>query len=174
MCSLRALPGLVAGLWMAMAANGASAAFVSVDLSGKTDSSALPALERADVGSITGMIERKNVSFAHDVVFRLEQVGTANVAGAKVTVGDLVDIRNLGYQVLGITDLVMAPDLLVTSLMAGFDYTLRITGTTGGRLGGNYKVDIAITPVPAAVMLLGPALAGLGIAGLRRRPASPA
>ena len=63
----------------------------------------------------------------------------------------------------------MAPDLLVATLMAGLDYTLRITGRTNGRLGGNYKVDLAVTPVPGALLLLGPALAGLGYVGIRRR-----
>ena len=56
--------------------------------------------------------------------------------------------------------------LHVGGLLAGESYRLAITGNVSGF--GNYDVKVGITPVPGAMLLLGPALAGLGFMGFRR------
>lgn len=50
-------------------------------------------------------------------------------------------------------------------LNASANYTLRVTWTGQGTVSG----QVIATPVPAAILLLGPALAGLGVMGRRRK-----
>lgn len=51
--------------------------------------------------------------------------------------------------------------------LAGGAYTLVITGNIIST--GNYDLKLGVTPLLAAALLLGPALAGLGVAVRRRR-----
>jgi hypothetical protein len=66
--------------------------------------------------------------------------------------GSIVDFANLNF----------------TSLAAGF-YVLKLAGTFASAGQGSINGTISAVPVPAAILLLGPALAGLGLMGRRRK-----
>jgi len=165
---------------------GASQAAIvgGIDVNGPSATGNVPEpLHIGDVFSITGAVSGNAVSFDHLVGFKLAEDGAAAVAGAKVLLthngSTLVDISNFAYQIIdedGST--VLAAGLSPASIFAddldqGDPYFVRLTGLTGGILGGNYKVDIAITPVPAGFLLLGSAVLGLGFVGYHRRKTQP-
>jgi hypothetical protein len=170
---------VIAGLALAVVAvyaAPADAGFVGASVNGETGFDSLGTLSLGDVGTVTGSVEGNGVAFEHFVSFT--SGGTVgSIAGTPVTLsapnGDvLTDIAGLMYDVIGNGGVIASgtsPSSVFAALEAGEDYLLRITGTSGGTLGGNYKVDVAITPIPAAALLLAPALAGLGYMGVRRR-----
>jgi hypothetical protein len=64
---------------------------------------------------------------------------------------------------------------VLASLAAG-DHSFTITGRANGLVGGAYlfkvaATAVAATPIPPALLMFGTALAGLGVAGWRRRKA---
>lgn len=59
-------------------------------------------------------------------------------------------------------------NLNFTSLAAGF-YVLKLTGSFASAGTGSINGTVSAVPVPAAILLLGPALAGLGVMSRRRR-----
>jgi hypothetical protein len=88
----------------------------------------------------------------------------------------IFDIAGLSYQVFdatttaAVSGLAAASSLLTFVAHAGTEYFVQFTGTATGAAGGNYTANISfVTPVPAAVLLLAPALAGLGLMARRRK-----
>jgi hypothetical protein len=169
---LRALPAILAGAFLMLATTVANAAYVGpAVLFGDGANSSLGAtLNIGDAGVVVGIVEGNGVDFTQTLTF------TANgprgsAAGASVEISGLVGISNLMYSLNG-SAFTAAPGVITGALLAGPNAnTLVITGLTTGSIGGNYKADIAVTPIPGAILLLGPALAGLGYVGYRRRSA---
>ena len=98
----------------------------------------------------------------------------ANVTATPNTLKPQFDITGLSYQIFdaatntAVSGLVAASNLLTFAATAGTSYYVKFTGAVGGSLGGNYTGNVAFTPIPGALLLLGPALAGLGFVGYRR------
>jgi hypothetical protein len=59
---------------------------------------------------------------------------------------------------------------LAATLLPATTYHLIVTGTALAN-GGSYYFSVAATPLPAALVLFGSGLVGLGLLGRRRRPA---
>lgn len=59
--------------------------------------------------------------------------------------------------------------ILDLTVSEGNTLAIHVTGTATGAQGGSYSGYLFVTPVPAAVFLFAPALAGVGALGARRR-----
>ena len=164
---------------VALAASSAHAAhsFIDVELAGPSASSGIPGSFTffgpgvSDIISVTGKVLGQGTAFEHTVlfdVFNFTPNQKAVVSGSAVSLGSIVGIDNLTYSVNGSAPVAAMADLGPLAIM-GAGNTLTITGITSGTAGGDYKVDVALTPIPGAMLLLGPALAGLGYVGYRRR-----
>jgi hypothetical protein len=168
------LKSLIAGAALAVtaliaAAPEAAAAFVGpVAVSGPVAMTSFAApLEVGDVGVAIGSVQGAGVDFTHTFLFSTLG-GIAHATAVSIEIPDLLGIEDLGVSLDGSN---IDSGILTAKLMAGM-HQLVVTGTTTGLFGGNYKADIAITetPVPAAALLFGSALAGIGY--LRRRRAA--
>ena len=164
------LAGLV--LLGAMAASPVVAAVQTLDLSGASDSGTFAAdLAIGGIGEVNGSRSTGGV-FEHRAAFMLASGNGGNVA-ASVSLGSLLGLE---YQVfdattsLAITASAAAPNLLVFAASPGGSYFVQFTGIAGTS-GGSYAASITITPIPGAILLMVPALAGLGMLARRRRTA---
>jgi len=120
-------------------------------------------------------------AFTHEVYFTVDTNAVGGVTSTPNTLqlGSLVlfDVLGLTYQVFdagtnaAVSGIGTASSLLTFASTAGADYFVRFLGTATGALGGNYTANLsfAVTPIPGAILLIAPALAGLGFAGYRRR-----
>jgi hypothetical protein len=129
--------------------------------------------ENAIIGVITG----KGVSFTHTISFSLLESAGTGIAGEilETIIGPkkLSDIDDFSFSLINLdtsTTLFTGgdADAAFIMLMAGVNYAVKITGTTSGSVGGKYAINLAVTPVPAAALLLAPALLGLGLVARRR------
>jgi hypothetical protein len=118
-------------------------------------------------------------SFTDDYRF---QVST-NASGAAIVVevenGSVRDIDGFTLALFS----TLAPGAIVTdtgsnvlevaasSLSAGVQYFVRVTGNATGTAGGQYLGGLSIVPVPAALPLMLGALAGLGLIARRKTDA---
>ena len=167
---------VVAGLTVA---GSAQAAVQVVSVSGAVASATFDnAFNVGDGGIITGLRVGPG-AFTHDVYFDVATGTGGGVTGTPNTlqIGSttIFDVTGLTYQVfdavtnLAITGVQSASSLLTFAAGPGGSYFVQFAGVASGLMGGNYTANIAITPIPAAVLLMAPALAGLGFAGYRRR-----
>jgi hypothetical protein len=129
--------------------------------------------ENAIIGTITGT----GVFFNHTVSFSLLVAADVGIAGdvleTKIGPKVLSDINDFTFVIRNAdTNTVLATgsddEAFLLSLLSGTNYKIEITGDTTGSVGGKYAINLAVTPVPAAALLLAPALIGLGIAASRR------
>jgi hypothetical protein len=150
-----------------VAVNGANAAATFDD-----------ALAVGDAGIISGS-RIGTGGFTHSVFFDVSSGTGGGVTATpnNLTIGtiEFFGISGLSYQVFdavtatAITGVQAASSLLTFAAAAGGSYYVTFTGTATGIAGGNYAANIAITPIPAAILLLAPAVAGLGLVAYRRR-----
>jgi hypothetical protein len=177
------LKSWLAGLTLAVSVVSAhitDAAVQTVSAAGRNASATLDdILSLGDSGILTGAVTTTSL-FQHDFFFEVATTGTGGVTGTPNTLilsgKTVADVTNLQYQVFdrgtitSITGLAHASDLLTFATLAGGNYFVRFTGFASGSGGGNYTANIGITPIPGAIALFVPALAGLGY--MRRRQIS--
>lgn len=163
----------------ALAAVPAVAAVQTVTLSGVADIDSLTPLSLGDGANVFGSSD-KSGTFQHFVTFTTAQAGKVTIgATPNNSIAPLFDIGGLTYTVIdtgsnSIVGTALASGILSFAASAGGSYILALAGNVKGLIGGNYAGGVALTPIPGAVLLLGPALAGLGFVGFRRRQATAA
>ena len=158
----------------ALAAVPALAAVQTVNLSGVSAIGSLNPLSLGDGANVFGSSDQSG-TFQHFVTFSTAKAGTVSIgATPNNSVAPLFDLGGLTYTVLdlgnnSIVGSAFASDILTFAATAGGNYVLALAGNVKGLIGGNYAGAVALTPIPGALLLLGPALAGLGYVGVRRR-----
>ncbi len=135
-------------------------------VTGVTETASLPSsLEIGEVGVFVGLIPGDGVDFHHTFTFETTDDAIASATAVSVEIPDLLGIEDLLLSLNGAT---WAP-FIQEATAAAYANTLEVKGTTTGRVGGNYKADIALSyvPLPGAGVLLGSGLVVL--AGWMRR-----
>jgi len=93
---------------------------------------------------------------------------------------DVLDITNLKLTLENTAGSILAsvnsPATLSYSNLAPGNYDLVVSGVATGLSGGEYGVGVNVSavPIPAAVVLFGSGLVGLGMAGRRKKAAQTA
>jgi hypothetical protein len=150
----------------------AMAAVQTVTLSGAADAKSLSPLSLGDGAVVFGSAPKGTMT--HVVFFETAKAGTAQISATPNSLGSIFDLSGLAYTVFdaatnAVVGSASASSILSFAAAAGGDYFVVFAGNASGQLGGNYTGNVALTPIPGAVLLLGPALAGLGYVGYRRR-----
>jgi hypothetical protein len=177
MSAYRFVPAMIAGAALMAVASIANAAVTPVEFNalslGQTVGSALG---NGDGLSITGQIPATG-ALTNSVTFTLADNTGVDTRGIAFDFGPF-SIKNFGLELFDSSNSSLGSAVIsslagasfgtlhVVGLLAGESYRLAITGNVSGF--GNYDVKVGITPVPGALLLLGPALAGLGFVGYRR------
>jgi hypothetical protein len=116
-------------------------------------------------------------SLTQQLNFATQDAGTVVVSATANTLQSFFDISGLSYEAFDAstnTSLgsAAASSVLSFAASAGQAFYVVFSGNVTGSLGGNYTGNVALTPIPGALLLLGPALAGLGFVGYRRKQAT--
>jgi hypothetical protein len=177
MLGYKVLPAMIVGVVLAAVASVANATVTPVEFNvlslGQTVGTPL---NMGDGLSITGQIPATG-ALSNSTTFTLANNTGVQTRGIAFDFGPF-SIKNFGFELfdssntsLGSAVLTSLPGasfgtLDVPGLTAGAAYRLAITGNVTGF--GNYDGKLSVTPIPGAMLLLGPALAGLGFVGYRR------
>jgi hypothetical protein len=164
---------LVVGLAAGQAAN---AAVQLLSLSGPADSDSFAApLAAGDGGIVFGSSGPGGLS--HSVGFTLAPGATtvsisATPNALPADTGTIFDVAGLAFALFDSTMTSLGSGLTGATLtvagLAAGSYSVVFTGIAVGSLGGNYTGNVAVTPIPAAALLLAPALIGLAMVARRR------
>lgn len=133
---------------------------------------------------VAGVINGQSGNYSNEVTFTLG-AGATGIKSAANWFALSPIANSLSYALFDAADTLLADDvgpvfpgngtvsssLVFAGLTAGATYTIKIAGTIFGDAAA-YQVAISITPIPAALLMLAPALAGLGYVGYRRRKAA--
>jgi hypothetical protein len=172
-----------AGMALAIGTVFAVPAWAAVDLAVLSGSTAVATLDQplsiGDGGIIFGSSTDSGANLNHRVFFAVAENATANISATpnELSAGGTTwfDVDGLTYQVFdantnaAVSGVVATANVLSFAALAGGAYYVDFDGIVSGTLGGNYTGNIALTPIPGAILLLGPALAGLGYVGYRRK-----
>ena len=175
-----AAAALIMGTWAAEAAVTPSFRVDGLVASGMDAGS----LGRGDgfAGNST-IINKTGSVYSHTYEFTLAETSTVEVGAAWFSIGPFANSLSWTLSGPGGTfgsppptfipiGTSFPPGIIVSGAafagLAAGDYTLEVTGTIFGATA-NYDVKVGITPIPAAAMMLAPALIGLGYFGYRRR-----
>jgi hypothetical protein len=114
-------------------------------------------------------------SSAFKDIVKIVLTSTTNFADLAVSTASNFNVASLTYKLYSNASLSMASlmqtgtSLSLAHLAAG-TYFLKISGSTWfGSYATKVTANIAATPIPASLLMLGTALGGLGFAGYRRR-----
>jgi hypothetical protein len=167
---------------LTVAAGGASAAIYTIPFGGITGSQTIgTALEVGDGVAVLGNIQNQPGAFTNEVTFTLApEARSVKLAAAWFAIppfGNSFDAKIedssgavvaddtfLGFDAPGVIRSVIE----FAGLTGGETYNLVLTGNITGE-AANYDLKMGVTPIPAAALLLGPALGGLGLVAYRRR-----
>ena len=158
------------------AATSAQAAIFLADFTQEDEFQPLGNVGIGDGIAARGLIE--GTSFDNRLVFNLTQTANLSVSStwfAKSIFANSFDLVLSGSNVrvddgdgdFNDTTETVSSILIAANLAPGI-YELRATGDIFGQ-AGNYDYKVEVTPIPTAVALLGTALAGLAVVGIRRR-----
>jgi hypothetical protein len=177
------LPALLAGAVIALSAGTADAALYGLEFGGIEGSQTLgTALSSGDGLRVNGDIANQSGDFRHTVNFTAGSEATTIQSGAAwFSIGPFsnslrFELQDAGGGVLAQSSTppnfdtpgVISSALSFAGLTPGESYKIVFSGTIFAE-AANYDFKMAVTPIPAAALLLAPALAGLGYAGYRRR-----
>lgn len=112
--------------------------------------------------------------FSHFLEFTINAPGSASASATFNTLEDVFDFSLFEYALYKKGDtptyVNKGSNVSLASIVFGETYVLNIRGTSSGTSGGAYVGNLTTTnvPLPAALVLFGSALAGLGVTRRRK------
>ena len=149
----------------------AKAALVTVSFSGDTQT-ITESLNIGDKVTIFGDTGGVAQDFSHTLEFTVNAPGSASASATFNILDDIFNFSAFQYALYKQGDVPTyvnaGQKVSLASIAFGETYILNIKGTSSGTDGGNYTGNLTTVPLPAAIVLFGSALVGLGVTRRRK------